>query len=97
MSLRHISVYLRGLLVGTAPVVLDHVSVPTPALDWRDEAVRAAQLRYGKPFKCGAATIPREVQRKEGMVVADSQEIPPVAPKAAIVVEFRNQSKRENS
>lgn len=37
-------------------------NVPTKALeiDWRDEAVKKAAQRHGKPFLCGADSVPRE-------------------------------------
>ena len=29
--------------------------------DWRDEAVKAAAAKHGKPFECGPDGVPREV------------------------------------
>ena len=29
--------------------------------DWRDRAIQKAAFRYGKPFKCAADGVPREV------------------------------------
>lgn len=29
--------------------------------DWRERAVQKAAIRYGKPFKCAADGVPREV------------------------------------
>lgn len=31
------------------------------AKDWRERAVQKAAIRYGKPFKCAADGVPREV------------------------------------
>lgn len=33
----------------------------TQRKDWRDRAVQKAALKYGKPFKCAADGVPREV------------------------------------
>lgn len=39
--------------------------------DWRDEAVKLAAQRYGKPFRCGPDGIPREIIVKGVPVVKE--------------------------
>jgi hypothetical protein len=53
--------------------------------------LREAAQRYGKPFKCAATALPREVLRYSGrenaqhIVTTDSEVVPPV-PSACILV-----------
>lgn len=44
------------------PFTLDNVPVKALEIgaDWRDEKVKEAAERYGKPFKCAADGVPRE-------------------------------------
>jgi hypothetical protein len=57
-----ISRFLRKHLHGdTEATVLDFVPVSSTS-DWRDEKVRQASAKLGRPFKCGPDHLPREVQ-----------------------------------
>jgi hypothetical protein len=43
------------------PGVIDHVPVDAGLRDWREERLKQAQERYGRPFKCAAAALRREI------------------------------------
>ena len=43
------------------PGVIDHLPVNTSAPDWREERLKQAQERYGRPFKCAGADMPHEI------------------------------------
>lgn len=62
------------------PFVLDAVTVKAleGITDWRDEKVKQAAERFGKPFKCAADGVPRERLRH------DTREIEIVRPKATV-------------
>lgn len=63
------------------PFTLDHVpakALEDSAVDWRDEKVRKAAERYGKPFKCAADSVPRE------RLVGRDQQKEIVRPKASV-------------
>lgn len=45
-------------------VMLDHVPVqrtPRSKRDWRERALQKAAAKYGKPFKCAAQGLDREI------------------------------------
>lgn len=42
------------------PMTLDHVAVPGGP-DWREEKLKAAAQKYGRPFKCADSSVPREI------------------------------------
>ena len=46
--------------------ILDFIPLRGDAL-WRKEALKMAAKRHGKPFKCAAATMAREVMGKDKM------------------------------
>lgn len=62
--------------------VLDHVNVPKPSTDWRDEAVKAAAAKYGRPFRCAAGHVAREVllhdESRRQVVIVDPNAKPKV-------------------
>ncbi|HEX2830791.1 MAG TPA: hypothetical protein VHP37_30935 [Burkholderiales bacterium] len=43
------------------PGIIDHMPVSPGSRDWREERLQQAQQRYGRPFKCAAAELPREI------------------------------------
>ena len=43
------------------PGVIDHMPMNGGSRDWREERLKEAQERYGRPFKCAAAELPREI------------------------------------
>ena len=43
------------------PGIIDHMPVSPGSRDWREERLKQAQERYGRPFKCAAAELPREI------------------------------------
>jgi hypothetical protein len=43
------------------PGVIDHVPVDAGSSDWREDRLKQAQERYGRPFKCAGAELPREI------------------------------------
>jgi hypothetical protein len=51
---------------------LEHVPISASA-DWRRDLLAQAALKHGKPFKCAAETMPREV-------VICRKEVAPAAP-----------------
>lgn len=53
----------------------------------REEKLRAASERYGKPFKCGPTSLPREVFRGKVIVVAQGPEVPTSSSPKLILVE----------
>jgi hypothetical protein len=42
------------------PSLIDHVPVVSER-DWREEKLAQAAAKYGKPFRCAADGLPREV------------------------------------
>ena len=48
------------------PRILDHVPIRGRVTDRHDAALRAAAQRHGKPFKCAARNLPREIIRPIG-------------------------------
>lgn len=49
-----------GLGIGPDPFTLDNVPVKALEIDWREEAVKKAAERHGKPFLCAVDGVPRE-------------------------------------
>ena len=43
------------------PGIIDHVPVAAGTSDWREERLKQAQERYGRPFKCAGAELHREI------------------------------------
>jgi hypothetical protein len=41
--------------------VIDHIPVRASSQDWREERLRQAQERYGRPFKCAGSQLEHEV------------------------------------
>lgn len=42
---------------------VDHVTVYPESRDWREEALKRAAEKYGRPFRCAGNGVPREVLR----------------------------------
>lgn len=49
-----------GFGISPDPFTLDNVPVNALGPDWRDEKVKAAAERLGRPFLCGPDGVPRE-------------------------------------
>lgn len=61
MTIAHrIARFFVGGIASDEAFTLDHVPV-NGAADWREEKVKAASARFGKPFLCGPDSVPREV------------------------------------
>ena len=43
------------------PGVIDHMPVSAGPSDWREERLKQAQERHGRPFKCAGTELPREI------------------------------------
>lgn len=43
------------------PGIIDHMPVNGDSGDWREERLKEAQQRHGRPFKCAGAELPREI------------------------------------
>lgn len=57
---RSIARALRPRRRYAVPSLLDHVPIETSS-DWRRNRLTEAAQKHGKPFKCAAAEMPREV------------------------------------
>ena len=68
------------------PGVIDHVPVEAGSRDWREDRLKQAQERYGRPFKCAGVQLPREILVKPrpagDLALAGLSDIPPVRPAA---------------
>ena len=89
VTMRFLNALKRALLGDSAePVVLDHadIAIRDSALDWRDAKLQEAAARYGKPFKCCAPSVPREVLvgGKELVTVAADEEVPTMLKTASV-------------
>lgn len=66
------------------PALLDHVPV-SGAPDWRAEKLKAAAERHGKPFRCAADGLPRELQKDGATVVVRPKSELAVAPNVSTI------------
>lgn len=53
--------FFPNLAAADDAALLDHVAIKPERADWRDEKLREAQAKLGKPWKCGPADMKREV------------------------------------
>lgn len=60
---RLLRLFFPEMATDDAAATLDHVKVKRKRRkkDWRDEAVKRAADKHGKPFECGPAGVAREV------------------------------------
>jgi hypothetical protein len=58
--------FIRMFVIGDHgdPPVVDHIPV-TGTPDWRAAKLKDAATKYGRPFKCAASELPREVHNGE--------------------------------
>jgi len=63
MTLSTILAAIKRALSQPDDMVMDHVPVipPKKKRDWRERALLKAAAKYGKPFKCAAKGLDREV------------------------------------
>lgn len=74
------------------PMCLDNVPVSAlDCVDWRDEAVKKAAERHGKPFLCAADGVPRE------RFVGVEKQIEVVRPKATVTAIDSKRKKNLNA
>lgn len=62
MNLRLIGKAIVRAFVGDPgePQLVDHVAV-SGGPDWRNEKLKTAAQKYGRPFKCADSSVPREI------------------------------------
>lgn len=60
------------------PVMMDDVRPKRDKKqkDWRDAAIRKAAIKYGRAFKCGSASLDREVLVDSRWIVVKGGETP---------------------